>query len=190
MQKIKAFVRKYFWLLFVILTVVAYFANLALREKPEVKPTPAPIKANFRSSITPGVSSEADLNKVLGNPVRSTTADGQKTNEYRSTSELRLHDAVIVDGKVIFVKEVVSAHDVLDSSTIIGIYGEPPNVLYDPSPNAVFNLYVYPSNGIAYLGAEDGTLLEIWYFIPTSFADFQSRWAKSYLISPPTEQFQ
>jgi len=44
-------------------------------------------------------------------------------------------------------------------------------VLYSQAPNASFDLFVYPANGIAYLGHSDGTILEIWYFPPVENID-------------------
>lgn len=190
MRKITEFIKKYWILILVVLALILFVVN-SLIKKPTLTPTatPLPKQATFKS-ILPGVSTESDLNKILGSPLRTTVSNNQKTDEYKSTSELRHHSAVIEGGKVLFIDEIVSAQDTAKASSITDVYGQSPDILYSKFPNATFNLYVYPSNGIAYLGADDGTLLEVWYFEPTTIESFQSTWGKDYSITPPAEQIQ
>lgn len=194
MQKIRNFLKKYNWIWIVFIVLVAYFGDLYLQksQRKNISPTPTPnMQAASYKSVVPGISTEADLNKVLGTPVKTTINGSQKIDEYKSTSELRLHGAIIENGKVVFIKEIVSAHDTLTTKNITDVYGNAANVLYNSKfPNASFNLYVYPPNGIAYLGHVDGTLLEIWYFAPTTIGDFTSRWAQDYSPTPSTEHVQ
>lgn len=178
--------------MFAVLAAVLYVAKLIIvptQTKISSSPTPSSQVASFRS-ITPGVSTETDLKTLLGTPIKTTVDKNQNIDEFKSTSELRRHIAIVQSGKVIFFKEIVSAYDKTTAKDIINIYSVAPNILFNKLPNSTFNLYVYPSNGIAYIGHIDGTLLEIWYFQPTTIDDFTSKWGQDYSTSPNTEMVQ
>ena len=85
------------------------------------------------------------------------------------------------------IKEIVNSNDNIDASFVTNSYGIAPNMLYEDLSNSVFNLYVYPQNGIAYLGAADGTLKEIWYFQQTKLDDFIKNWGTGFSIDPPSQ---
>lgn len=192
MQKIISFIKKYWILLFTVLAAVLYIAKLIIvpaQTKVSPSPTPSDQVASYKS-IVPGVSTEADLKTLLGTPVKTTIDKNQSTDEFKSTSELRRHIATIQNGKVTFFKEIVSSNDKTTANDIINIYGSATDVLYSKLPNSVFKLYVYPQNGIAYIGASDGTLLEIWYFKPIDISNFISQWGQEYSTSPNTEVVQ
>lgn len=177
------------WIIVIVLIAIIGDAILTSRQKASISPTPVPQIASFKN-ITPGVSSEADLNKVLGTPIKTTVQGNTKTDEYKSTAQFRNSIAIIQNGTVFLIKEVISATDTTTASSITSVYGAAPYTLYEKFPNSTFRLYVYPANGIAYLGHTDGTLQEIWYFVPTSIENFETTWASDYLTSPPTEQLQ
>lgn len=191
MRKIFNFFKKYSWIWIIIVVIIAIIGDVVLTQNKRSTPPPTPIakRASFKD-ITPGISSEADLNKVLGTPIRTNIQGDQKVDEYKSTSQFRNHIAVIQNGAVSLIKEMISATDTTKANLITNIYGQAPYILYEKFPNSTFRLYVYPANGIAYLGHEDGTLQEIWYFVPTTIENFQITWASEYLFSPPTEQLQ
>ena len=192
MNKVREFFKKYSWTWIIVVVAVAIIGEAYLQRSkttPTAKPTPVARIATYKE-IVPGVSSEADLNKILGTPLKTTINGSEKIDEYKSTSELRRHIAIIQSEKVVFIKEIVSAHDTTKASDITSIYGTASNILYTKYPNSTFNLYVYPSNGIAYLGHKDGTLLEIWYFQPTTITDLLSTWGVDYSTSPSSEILQ
>lgn len=192
MTKIMEFFKKNSWIWIVIIVFVAIVGDYYLQKvrlQPSTTPTPIAQTASFKS-IVPGISSESDLNKALGTPLKTTTQGGQTIDEYKSTSQYRNTIAIIQNGKVYLIKEVVSATDTTKADYITNTYGVAPNVLYENSPNSTFNLYVYPANGIAYLGHKDGTLQEIWYFQPTTIDNFKTLWASDYLTSPSTRILQ
>lgn len=189
MDKVIKFIKKYWIVIFVVAAIILYVTNLLIK-----KPTPPPTQntqaqqgASYKN-ITPGVSSEADLIKALGNPIKTTTVGAQKTDEYNSTSPTRRHTITIQNGNVVLIKEIVSSNDTTTSSSITTVYGTAPDILYSHVPDDPFKLYVYPANGIAYLGHSDGTLLEIWYFKPTTIEDFVNLWGQDYQITQPAPQ--
>lgn len=172
------------WILIIVIAAIVGDALLTKTQKVSPSPTPAPQRATFRD-ITPGISNEADLSKMLGTPLKSTTNNGITTDEYKSTSPVRNSIGIIENGKVSLIRQIVGSSENITADSITNIYGKAPEILYNKAPNSVFRLYVYPSNGIAYLGHSDGTLLEIWYFVPTTIEDFISKWGQNYQTNQP-----
>ena len=139
--------------------------------------------------IVPGNNyKEEDINKMLGTPVSSTQSGEVKINSYPSSNEYRANDIELKNGEVDFIKEVINPDDTRTSEDIRKIYGVSEYVLYENTSDSFFNIYVYPKNGIAYLGHNDGTLLEIWYFKPTDINTFKLKWASNYSDKPFTGQ--
>ena len=139
--------------------------------------------------IVPGNNyKEEDINKMLGTPVSSTLSGEVKINSYPSSNEYRANDIELKNGEVDFIKEVINPDDTRTSEDIRKIYGVSEYVLYENTSDSFFNIYVYPKNGIAYLGHNDGTLLEIWYFKPTDINTFKLKWASNYSDKPFTGQ--
>ncbi|MEK7169014.1 MAG: hypothetical protein AAB778_03315 [Patescibacteria group bacterium] len=146
--------------------------------------TPTPISNKQTASyknITAGEQfNENKINELIGYPVNSTISGEIKTNNYRSSNEYRNNELKIKKGKVNFIREVVNPDDNKKADDIRNIYGIADYVLYEKESNSFFNLYVYLKNGIAYLGHEDGTILEIWYFEPTTLENFIENYASNY----------
>lgn len=192
MYKFFFYLKKYGWIAISILTILiirTLYVNY-LKSKPVLNPnTNTNISnqiATYRS-LKPGESTEDDLEKVFGLPIKTASESGQILNEYKVAGDLRTDTAVLKDGKVVFIKQVINPQNKTNSDDIFRVYGIAPYKLYEPFPKSTFKLYVYPQNGIAYLGHDDGTLLEIWYFEPTNFNDFKSTWGKDFLEQKPQE---
>lgn len=185
MRNIFNFVKKHSWVIILILVVLAIIGDniITSRQKPSPTPTPIAQVATFKN-ITPGISTESDLNKIWGTPTRTTINGPQTIDTYKGVG-FKDQTAVIEGGKVKLIRQVIASTDTTKASTITDVYGPAPYILYSKFPNYVFRLFVYPSNGIAYLGATNGTLSEIWYFVPTTIDNFASLWATDYSFSTP-----
>jgi hypothetical protein len=144
--------------------------------------------ATFKDIAPGNTYKEEYINKMLGIPVSSTLSGEVKINNYSSSNEYRTNDVEFVNGEVDFIKEVVNLDDTRTAEDIRKVYGVTEYVLYENVSDSYFNLYVYPKNGIAYLGHNDGTVLEIWYFKPTDINTFKSKWASNYSNKPFTGQ--
>lgn len=188
MKKILNFIKKHWFLFLLILTSAFYFVNLSIKGPPETNPnvSQAPIvKVATFGTLTPGSSTANDVAKVLGSPIDTKTTDGTTTNQYKSTNQYRFHVVTFANGVAILIKKVVNSGDNITSDPIRSTYGVAPNLLYNKLNNNPFNLFVYPAAGIAYLGHEDGTMLEIWYFQPTTIDDFIKNWGSGFSKTPP-----
>lgn len=150
-------------------------------------PTSSPVNkiASF-DEIIPGKTSLERINELLGNPLESTKSGELNVSTYKSTNQYRNHKVYSKNGLVeLIVEEIIDGNKTTDD--IRKIYGLAPEMLYEKKLSSVFNLYIYPSNGIAYLGHEDGTVFEVWYFIPTIIEDFITKWGKDFSKEPSKE---
>lgn len=168
------------------IAIVLYIVSLFVKgPAKDANPTPTPVaKVATYKNLIPGTSTENDVTSVWGRPVTTETLDGQKVSDYRSTNQYRFHQVIYYNGKAKLIKEIVNSNDNINADYITGTYGTTADKLYEKYPHSSFNLYVYPSNGIAYLGHVDGTIKEIWYFEPTTFENFIVDWGQDYSTAP------
>lgn len=188
MTKMLAFIKNNKILVGVILIVALYLANLFLERGQVSTPSPQPTtpsQAVYEESIIPGKSTKGDLVKKLGEPLDS---QGQKLM-FKSNSSERNHEATVEQDKVVFIKEIVTLKDEKRIDDIQKELGEPEHFLYGPQSVGGFNLYIYAENGLAYIGhPETGLLFEIWYFPPTTFDEFRTKYAPGYSTELPAIQ--
>lgn len=168
----------------IFILIIAVFVYLFINKKPVNNNTKSNPNQVIFKNITPGLSDQKDLEKNLGKPSDVKIDGNEIINLYKVDKDLRMDSAIISNNKVIFIKQIVSPENPVKADQFTQKYGKSTEILYENSPNSVFSLYTYPQNGFAFLGAEDGTLLEIWYFIPTTFENFKKTWGQGYLTKP------
>lgn len=183
MKRVLNFIKNYWLLVLIVLASILFVANKFSKapQKVSVSPTPTINKIAEFGEVLPGKTSVDRANELLGFPVKTEKTNKEDVFYYRTTNQYVDHKIAAENGVVKLVKEAVNLEDNKNADTIRGVYGIAPYVLYEQSPNSVFNLYVYPQNGIAYLGGNDGYVFEIWYFEPTTINNFISTWAPNYL---------
>lgn len=189
MKKVFIFIKNYWVLIFVLLAIaLSIFNRLFVTKKPQATSSTPVSKAvaNYKS-IVPGSTTQDKVNELLGFPVKTEGENGNLVAEYRSSNEYRNNVVMYKNGVASLIKEMVITSNDKDTSSITEQYGTAQYTLYDSDPTSVFNLHVYPSNGIAYLGADDGNLLEVWYFKPTTIEDFIKTWAEDYSVNKSTK---
>jgi len=186
MRKILSAIKKYWFITLVLIGIVFYIVNLFIKSpSSNISPTPIAKIASY-GSLTPGVSSQNQVNASLGKPVDTKTINNQIVSDYKSTSQNRFHQVTFTNGVATLIKEVVTSTDSIKSDLVTSTYGVAPYLLYNENTNNAFNLYVYPASGVAYLGHTDGTVLEIWYFQPTTIDDFIKNWGSGFSKTQPT----
>lgn len=184
------FFKKYWLLILVSLAAVLFVVNKILETKQSPSKIPEPVNtnvANYRS-ITPGTSKLDDVNNLLGFPLGEIKIDGKLISEYQSSNQYRNHVVIFENNTVNLIKEKIISPEDKSANSITKEFGASPYILYSRDPSAVFDLYVYPNNGIAYLGASDGTVLEVWYFKPTTIEEFIDKWGEGYSKEKPTQK--
>jgi hypothetical protein len=144
---------------------------------PPPAPTPSTLTTASWNTLTPGVSSQQDVINKLGKP-KSTNG---RTLSFGSQNPNIDNQVFIENGVASFFKEIVSPTEKITSDKITSEYGTAQNVLYGPDSASGFYLFVYPANGVAYLGNPNTKdVIEIWYFKPTTIDDFINKRASGY----------
>lgn len=157
--------------------------SVVIQEIPTSSPVSGIVDFN---EIIPGKTSLDRINELLGKPLSSTTSGDLNISNYKSTNQYRNHKVYSKDGLAeLVVEEIINKNKTVKD--IQKIYGVAPVSLFSKSPSSAFKLYVYSDKGIAYLGHQDGTILEIWYFIPTTVDDFITKWGSDYSKEPSKE---
>lgn len=158
-----------------IFVITKIYKNSLVSHKTPTSP-PSNNQAAYQK-IVPGVSSKNDVISLLGEPL----TEEENTIEYKSSSPNFNHQITLDQEKVSFIKEIITLKEKKSSKDITNVYGVPKKMLFGPDAAAGFYLFVYPENGIAYVGhPESGLLLEIWYFPPTNMEDFISKYTQGY----------
>jgi len=131
--------------------------------------------------IIPGKSTITDVVNVLGEPLEK----NGNTYTYSSNSPVATNEARFENNTLHFFKEVITIEQERSVSEIVAKYGESSQVLYGAQSSSNINLYTGPEKGIAYLGNLDtDTLIEIWYFEPTTIEQFKENYAQNYYNTP------
>jgi len=180
----KIFNKKFLYFFLILLSLVATIFIISKIHNNSLVSRIAPTPLSFSNQIdyqkiVPGVSSKNEVISQLGTPL----IEEGNTIEYKSSSPNFNHQIIFDQEKVSFVKEIVTLKekDTKKTQDIIKVYGEPKKMLYGPDAEAGFYLFVYPENGIAYIGhPESGMLLEIWHFPSTDTENFISKYAQGY----------
>lgn len=138
------------------------------------------------NDLIPGVSSQENVVNELGQPK---AVDGN-TLLFNSKSVTKDNQVVIEGGTAVFFKVDIAPTEKRTSDEIASKYGVAQKTLYGPDSVNGFYLFVYPSNGIAYVGNPNTKdITEIWYFKPTTINDFMDKWAEDYFLTPLDRQF-
>lgn len=185
MNKKKLLILSIAFLIIIVFTYVFQNKKVNTTNNENLQTTTSNKIANF-NEILPGETRIDRINELLGEPVESTQEGKLLIQEYKTSNQYR-NNKIIINNETIelIIEEIIN--DSIKSNDIRKVYGIAPHTLYQKIPSSVFNLYVYPNNGIAYLGHEDETVLEVWYFKPTDIDDFINTWAYKYQREKFTE---
>ena len=174
-----------FFILLSLISIIFIIISAQKNKNPAPIATP-PSEASQWGQITPGQSTEADVTKILG---KAKSINGT-TQSYNSANSTRDNQVVYRNGIVDFSKETISYTEGKTTDEITAKYGVAQNMLYGQDSVNGFYLFVYPSDGIAYLGNPvTKSLLEIWHFTPTDIDTFITKWGEGYSKTPPKGTF-
>lgn len=179
--------KKLILLLFVLSIISIVFIVYKLKRQREISPVSTPISeigVDYKGLI-PGKTSEDEVINKLGIPMKESREENIKILEYKSTNPNYNNIAKVENNTLSFFKEIVTPDDNIKITDINQKYGNYEKVLYPSGSETGFNLYVYPSKGIAYMGHQlSGIITEIWFFPPTSFEEFRKLYAPDYPDQP------
>jgi hypothetical protein len=189
MRNILSLIKKRFViiaLVFVALVVVVYLQIDDRKRSASPSPSPASV---FFHSFGIGTASKKEVVDKFGKPTKSTTEGNNETLYYPTKVDTLKNELSFQNDNLSFVKENINSKDDVNLKTLLTTYGEPERILYGPYAYSGYQLYTYPSKGIAYItNPNSGIVLEIWYFQPCSYVDFSSLWGKEYSETMPIRQ--
>lgn len=166
----------------IVLLLIIYFFS---KNKKEVIPSPTTPPVSSYNNLELGSASRDDVVKNLGQPDDEYQQDGNTIIEYLSKNPNFNNQLIIKDDKLNFVKEIITLDDNLRIKDIEDKFGKAQEILYGPDAPNGFYLYIYPNNGIAYIGHEtSGLIKEVWHFKPTDFQTFKDTYAPFYTEEP------
>ena len=153
-------------------------------QKTSINPPISSTSPSYKN-LQPGVSTTKDITNNLGDPAKETQDGIYNILEYSSNNPNFNNQLYVNSDKLTLVKQIVAPNDNIKIQDLTQKYGNYENMLYASGSASGFNLYVYPSKGIAYVGhQESGIVLEVWYFTPTTFDNFKATFAKDYSDNP------
>ena len=192
LQKLLAFIKKNKLVLLIILAVVLYVITKFIpEEKVENKQETQIPQAVIWNSITLGQSTSENVIEKLGQPLKTTEQETNKVLNYKSKNP-NIDNQVFVDNnenKVVLIKEAIASNEERNAKEVIDKFGVSSNIFFESgdfysAPSYYF--YVYPSEGIAYIGhVTTGDLLEVWYFKPTTLEEFKNIWIPGFQQADP-----
>lgn len=148
-------------------------------------------QADF-NSLLPGKSTNKEVKKVLGDPLEINDTESILFYVYESTNPNINHEIELNknDNKIKLIREIVSPIDNKNTEEIITKYGKTNLIYYDKTQTGYSIpgsfLYIYPNNGLAYVGHPGSTVMvEVWYFEPTDIDTFLETYAKDYIEADP-----
>lgn len=179
MKKILDFVFKNRLLITVTILFVAFVLLYLFfpRQREVILPATGP----SYNSLTPGLSERADFVTKLGEPVAQDKVGIYDVLSFDSPTTERPDEVFFEEGKAVLIKEIITYNTDRNIDTLKETYGNASLILYGEDSIAGFYLFVYPDQGIAYIGnPNSGVLLEVWYFTPVSASEFKQNWAQGY----------
>ena len=172
-------------ILLIVLFILIYVNRTPKKTVSTTTSTVPLTQAKYLDKIIPGETTEQEVLQDFGRPVASEGGALQ----YKSTSTNRNNEILIQKGTVSFIKEIVSYKDTKKLSDLVNQYGES-GYLYGPDAVNGYFLYYHPELGVAYLANPiTETVLEIWYFSPTTIENFKNLYAPDYSDKYPSNGF-
>lgn len=167
-----------------IIFIIANVVNMQKHAVPTT--TPAPGQTLTYQGLTPGVATKEDVVSALGSPINTEADNGFEVLDFESDVADRPHQAYIDNEKLVLFKETIKwSKNIYDVQKVLGT---PKYSLYTSDVPGSFEIYIYPNNGVAYIGhPKTTTITDIWYFVPMSFDDFKNTWGKDFFENVITD---
>ena len=136
--------------------------------------------------LVPGQSTKNEIEKKLGQPSETSLQDGKELLRYPSSNQFRKDTLVLENNQLSLVKEEVINKEKGNLKDYLQRFGKPDLEGYGPYSEAGFKVYVFAKDGVAVVANPvDGTIIQMWYFKPTTLTVFKSTIGQGISDSPP-----
>lgn len=127
--------------------------------------------------IVPGETQMSQLKDILGEPESVSQIENQTLFSFTANNG-GPPDRIISENDVV---GIIKEHyfEGKNLASFVGEYGQPEAEFWGEYKTVGFKTYVFPGKGIALVANQnDGGVIQIWYFKPTTLGEFLSRWGQ------------
>lgn len=169
------FLRKNGLLIFLAFLATMLFV-LRIFVSPNKKESPQPTVFSWKG-VVPGKTEASQLTNILGG-AENTSQEKSQTTFFFKADDGGPPDRIISENSVVgIIKEHYFEGKNLTS--FIEEYGQPEAEFWGEYKTVGFKTYVFPGKGIAVVAnRNDGGVIQIWYFEPTTISEFLSKWGQ------------
>jgi len=179
----RVFFKKYWFLIFLsFLATILAFLKLLLHFTSIPETT-----KNTWNNISPGLTTKADLEKIIGKSTPWKQEGDFSIFLYPSENQNWPTEIYFSQKakKVELIKEYFPKEN-KNYQNFINLYGQPDKELFGPHQGAGFSVFVFLKRGVAIVAnPESGLILEVWYFPPNiSLGDFIEKFGQNLQQAP------
>lgn len=160
------------WLLIVLAAGSIILVSLSLISSFRTKAPEAPQSASWQQNIYAGQTTKAEVESKLGPPIKTEEKDGKTIYSYQSINQYRPHQIELLGEKVVTIKEQVIKDEKGKLNDYIQKYGPPEAEIFGTHGTTSPGHFWGKIGLLVYAGNFDGTIIEIWYFQPTTLEKF------------------
>lgn len=162
------------WLLLILGTVSIALFIVAILSFSRNRQEPPLQGAPWQGDIYAGRTTLQGLESKLGPPPQTSEKDGELVYLYSSTSEYRPHQVEFSGNTISIIKEQVIAAEKGKLTDYLQEYGQPEAEIFGPHGSFAPGHFWGKDGLLVFAGQFDGTIVEIWYFAPTTLQNFLS----------------
>lgn len=154
------------------LSLIVFTLAILSFAKPKNPPPPASSQSPWQNNIYAGKTPKNELESALGSPTEIKEEQDKEIYLYPSTNKNRLHEIEITNSTVNIIKEQVISKEKGKLKDYIQNYGQYEAEFFGKHGTFAPGFF-WGKNGIlVFANKNDGIIVEIWYFAPTSTTDF------------------
>lgn len=126
----------------------------------------------WQNNIYPGFTTKQELEKTLGNPLKTESSGDNAVYFYKTSNEYRQNEIEIESDVVKQINEQVLSNDKRTLNDFWDTLGPEETKLYG-AVSSFTPGYFWGKNGVmVFAGQFDHAIIEIWYFKPTTLEEF------------------
>lgn len=172
-------------LIFGIFSIALFVLAVVTLTRP--KPQEVQRGVSWKSNIVAGKTTKEELETKLGPPVKTQIAEDQLSYFYPSANQYRPHEIEFSQETISIIKEQVIGAERGTLDDYIQKYGQPEKILYGEHGTFAPGHFWGQVGLLVFAGQFDKTIVEIWYFTPTTADNLLTK--NPQLSSQEPEQF-
>lgn len=154
------------------LSIAIFSVSVLSFVKREKAPPPPPPGTPWQQSIYAGQTTKQELEAKLGSPQKIDQLEDGISYQYPTDDEFRPDKVEIKDDTVSIIKQQVIDQENGNLDEYLNKYSKPDKILYGKY-GSIAPGHFWGNTGLLVFGnAHDSTIVEIWYFAPTTLESF------------------